>query len=61
MLSFLLALFLLWLFFKLGIGIIKIIAFLFIIILTGIFFTSLLLPVLAVLGIAGLALAMISN
>lgn len=59
MLSFLLALFLLWLFFKLGIGIIKIIAFLFVIVITAFFFTYLLLPLLAIFLVGGLAWAAI--
>lgn len=57
MLSFLLILFLLWLFFKLGIGLIKIFAFLFITIIVAAFFTYLLLPLLAFLAIGGLVFA----
>lgn len=54
MLSFLLILFLLWLFLKLGIGIIKIIGFLFIIVITAAFFTYLLFPLLVIFVIGGL-------
>lgn len=57
MLSFLLVLFLLWLFFKLGIGLIKIIAFLFVLGIIAAFFTYLLLPVLALFAVGGLAFA----
>lgn len=54
MISFILILFLLWLFFKLGIGFIKIAAFLFIAIITAIFFTYLLLPLIVAMIIIGL-------
>lgn len=57
MLSFLLILFLLWLFFKLGVGLIKIFIFLFIAAIVAAFFTYLLLPLLALLAIGGLAFA----
>ncbi|RVU71532.1 MULTISPECIES: hypothetical protein [Lactobacillus] len=59
MLSLILGLFLLWLFFKLGIGVIKIFAFLFVAIITAIFFTYLLLPLLALGLIGGLLWAVV--
>lgn len=59
MLSFLLILFLLWLFFKLGIGLIKIFVFLFIAAIVAAFFTYLLLPLLALCAIGGLAYAVV--
>lgn len=61
MLSFLLTLFLLWLFFKLGIGLIKIIAFLVIIGIVAGLFTYLLLPLLALFTVGGLVLAAIRS
>lgn len=60
MLSILLILFLLWLFFKLGIGLIKAFAFIFVIAIVGIFFTYLLLPLLITFIIGGLLYAVIS-
>ncbi|WP_281828511.1 MULTISPECIES: hypothetical protein [Lactobacillus] len=57
MLSFLLVLFLLWLFFKLGIGIIKIIGFLIVVAIIAAFFAYLLIPLLALLAVGGLVFA----
>lgn len=59
MLSFLLVLFLLWLFFKLGIGLVKIFAFLFVAIIVAAFFTYLLIPLLAIFAIGGLLWAVV--
>lgn len=59
MLSFLLILFLFWLSFKLGIGLIKIFAFLFVIALIAAFFTYLLLPLLVILAIGGMIFAVV--
>ena len=60
MLSILLILFLAWLFFKLGIGIIKIIFFLIIAGITAVFFAYLLIPLIAILAIGGLLWAVVS-
>lgn len=60
MLSILLILFLAWLFFKLGIGIIKIIFFLIVVGITAVFFAYLLIPLIALLAIGGLLWAVIS-
>lgn len=60
MLSLLLSLFLIWLFFKLGIGFFKILLFLVAIGLTFVFFAYLVLPLLVVLIIGGLVWAVIS-
>lgn len=54
MLSFLFIFFLGWLFFKLGFGLIKIAAFLFVAIIVAAFFAYLLLPLLAAALIGGL-------
>lgn len=59
MLSLLLTLFLIWLFFKLGIGLIKIIGFLIIAGLIFVFCAYLLIPFLALVGIGGLIFAAI--
>lgn len=60
MLSILLIIFLAWLFFKLGIGMIKIIFFLIVAGITAIFFAYLLIPLIALFAIGGLAWAFIS-
>ncbi|GAA3630325.1 hypothetical protein GCM10022297_06470 [Lactobacillus hamsteri] len=60
MLSILLILFLAWLFFKLGIGMIKIIFFLIIAGITAVFFAYLLIPLIAILAIGGLVWAVVS-
>lgn len=59
MLSILLILFLLWLFFKLGLGIVKIGAFLLVAIVVAAFFTYLLLPLLALALVGTLVWAII--
>lgn len=60
MLAFFLILFLLWLFFKLGIGLVKAFAFILVIGIVGIFFTYLLLPLLVLFIIGSLFFAVIS-
>lgn len=60
MLSILLILFLAWLFFKLGIGIIKITFFLIVAGITAVFFAYLLIPLIAILAIGGLLWAVVS-
>lgn len=60
MLSLLLVLFLLWLFFKLGIGLVKIFAFLFVIAIVAAFFTYFLIPLLAIFIVGGLIYALVS-
>lgn len=59
MLSLLLVIFLLWLFFKLGIGLIKIFGFLIIAGLIFIFCAYLLIPFLAIIGIGSLIWALV--
>lgn len=60
MLSLLIVLFLIWLFFKMGVGIIKILGFLVAIGLLVVFFTHLVLPVLAILLVGGIVWAVIN-
>lgn len=59
MLSLLIVLFLIWLFFKMGAGIIKILGFLIGVGLIFVFFTYLLLPLLAILLVGGIIWAVI--
>lgn len=59
MLSLLLTIFLIWLFFKLGIGLIKIFGFLFVAGLIFVFCAYLLIPFLALVAIGGLVFASI--
>lgn len=59
MLSLLMVLFLIWLFFKLGVGLVKILGFLIAIGLIFVFFTYLLIPILAILLIGGLVWAVV--
>ena len=59
MLSLLLTIFLIWLFFKLGIGLIKIFVFLFVAGLIFVFCAYLLIPFLALVAIGGLVFAAI--
>lgn len=59
MLSLLLIIFLLWLFFKLGVGIIKVLGFLIVAGLIFVFCAYLLIPFLALLAIGGLVWAVI--
>lgn len=59
MFSFLLILFLLWLFFRLGFGFFRIAAFLFLTIIVACFFAYLLLPLLIMAAVGGLLWAVI--